>query len=274
MSKILIIADLHLDMWLATGRDPLAALDPEVWAGLEALIIAGDLSNKPKVRWPKLLAHISRYITPDRIHVFPGNHDYYDHVLDGDDRLNRICTEAGARFVQKCAVVIGRTRFLCCTLWTDFAVAGDPDLAMIRARDAMNDYRYIRMAATGHGRIRPSDTAFLHADHRAWIETQLSTPFEGQTVVVTHHCPHPDLIGETPCDLDGVYGSDLRAMIDRFQPDVWLFGHTHHAAEIRQGRTRIRNVSLGYPGQVAPGDEAERLRCGIVDLERLRDEPT
>ncbi|MCE8001191.1 MAG: hypothetical protein HEP70_20380, partial [Rhodobiaceae bacterium] len=125
-----------------------------------------------------------------------------------------------------------------------------------------------------HGRIRPSDTAFLHADHRALIETQLSTPFEGQTVVVTHHCPHPDLIGETPCDLDGVYGSDLRAMIDRFQPDVWLFGHPHHAAEIRQGRTRIRNVSLGYPGQVAPGDEAERLRCGIVDLERLRDEPT
>ena len=44
MSKILIIADLHLDMWLATGRDPLAALDPEVWAGLEALIIAGDPS--------------------------------------------------------------------------------------------------------------------------------------------------------------------------------------------------------------------------------------
>ncbi|KJS41379.1 MAG: hypothetical protein VR71_18570 [Roseovarius sp. BRH_c41] len=271
MTKILIIADLHLDMWLATGRDPLAALDPEVWAGLEALIIAGDLSNKPKVRWPKLLAHIGRYIAPDRIHVFPGNHDYYDHVLDGDDRLSRICTEAGARFVQKCAVVIGRTRFLCCTLWTDFAVAGDPDLAMIRARDAMNDYRYIRMAATGHGRIRPSDTAFLHADHRAWIETQLSTPFEGQTVVVTHHCPHPDLIGETHGDLDGVYGSDLRGLIKRYQPDAWLFGHTHHAAGLTQGRTRIRNVSLGYPGQVDPGDEAEQLRRGILDLERMKD---
>jgi predicted phosphodiesterase len=65
MSKILIIADLHLDMWLATGRDPLAALDRQVWAGLEALILAGDLSNKPKVRWPKLLAHVARYIAPD-----------------------------------------------------------------------------------------------------------------------------------------------------------------------------------------------------------------
>ncbi len=194
-------------------------------------------------------------------------------MLDGDDRLSRICAEAGAQLVQKCALEIGRTRFLCCTLWTDFAVAGDPGLAMMRTRDAMNDYRYIRMAATGHGRIRPSDTAVLHADHRAWIERQLATPFGGQTIVVTHHCPHPDLIGAVRGDLDGAYGSDLRALIDRYQPDAWLFGHTHHAAEITQGRTLIRNVSLGYPGQVDPGDEAEQLRCRIIDLERFRDGP-
>ena len=142
------------------------------------------------------------------------------------------------------------------------------------ARDSMNDYRYIRMASAGHGRIRPSDTAFLHADHRAWIESQLAAPFGGQTIVVTHHCSHPDLIGKKRIDLDGVYGSDLRAMIDRYQPDAWLFGHTHHAAGLRQGRTLIRNVSLGYPGQVDPGDEAQQLKRGFLDLERLRDGPS
>jgi Icc-related predicted phosphoesterase len=124
-----------------------------------------------------------------------------------------------------------------------------------------------------NGRIRPSDTAFLHADHRAWIETQLSIPFDGQTIVVTHHCPHPDLIGAVRGDLDGAYGSDLRALIDRHQPYAWLFGHTHHAADIRQGRTLIRNISLGYPGQVELGDEADQMRRGIIDLERLRDGP-
>lgn len=171
---------------------------------------------------------------------------YHDHVIDGDDRLSRICADAGVQFVQKSAVVIGRTRFLCCTLWTDFAIAGDPVRAMSNARDAMNDYRYIRRAAAGHSRIQPRDTAVLHADHRAWIEAELATPFDGQTIVVTHHCPHPDLIGDVPGDLDGTYGSDLRDVIDRYHPDAWFFGHTHHRAGIRQGRSLIRNVSFGY----------------------------
>ena len=133
MTRIFITADLHLDLWLAAGRDPLAALDAATWADLDALIIAGDLANKPKTRWPKLLARISRHIDPARIHIFPGNHDYYDHVLDGDDRLERICAAAGCHFEQKREIVIGRTRLLCCTLWTDFALTGDPDAAMARA---------------------------------------------------------------------------------------------------------------------------------------------
>jgi len=58
----MVVADLHLDLWLASGRDPLAALAPGTLSSLDALIIAGDLSNKPKVRWPNVLAHIAKYI--------------------------------------------------------------------------------------------------------------------------------------------------------------------------------------------------------------------
>ncbi|MBS4011473.1 MAG: hypothetical protein KGZ72_12050 [Roseovarius sp.] len=42
---VLVIADLHLDLWLRAGCDPLASVDPEIWAGLDAVIIAGDLGN-------------------------------------------------------------------------------------------------------------------------------------------------------------------------------------------------------------------------------------
>lgn len=76
MTRILITADLHLDLWQAAGCDPLAALEATTWSGLDALIIAGDLGNKPKTRWPKLLAHVARHINPARVHIFPGNHDY------------------------------------------------------------------------------------------------------------------------------------------------------------------------------------------------------
>ena len=112
---VLITADLHLDQWLEAGRDPFAALPPEILGSLDALIIAGDLADKPKVRWPKMLRHLGRHIDPARIYVFPGNHDYYHHVIDGDDRLAELTAQAGANFAQKAAIMPGNTRVLGCT---------------------------------------------------------------------------------------------------------------------------------------------------------------
>jgi len=133
----------------------------------------------------------------------------------------------------------------------------------------MNDYRYIRKAGAGYRRIRPYETAAIHQDHRSWLENRLSIPHAGPTIVVTHHCPHPGLISKTPGDLDPVYGSDLTDLIQRHQPDAWLFGHTHFQAETVIGRTLLRNVSLGYPNQVRPEDEAQILRRGLIDLHNL-----
>ncbi len=261
---ILVIADLHLDMWLHAGRDPLIALSPNLLSALDGLIIAGDLANKPKVRWPHMIRHLVQYVSAERIHVLPGNHDFYDFILDGEDRLAEICAAEGANFAQKSSIIIGDTRVLCCTLWTDFALHGDPVRAMMVAQRDMNDYRYIRSAGAGFKRIRPSDTSFLHADHQTWLEGQLSTPFPGRTVVVTHHCPHPDLIGERRGDLDAAYGSNLLPMIERFQPDLWLFGHTHWRVEAIVGRTLVKNVSLAYPGQVPVEEEEGILLRGLL----------
>lgn len=261
---ILVTADLHLDMWLQASRDPLAALDPAIWQSLDALIVAGDLGNKPKTRWPKLIAHLARYLPPERIHILPGNHDYYDHTIDGEDRLAGLCTEAGARFIQKAEFIIGATRALTCTLWTDFALHGDPAAAQRLALQRMNDYRHIRHAGGGYRRLRPSDTALIHADHRAWLEARLAAPFPGRTIVITHHSPHPDMAGAQRTALDPAYASNLLSLITRYQPHAWLFGHTHHHAEATAGSTTLRNVSLGYPDQVEQGKEAEALLRGII----------
>ena len=261
---VLIIADLQLDMWLGTKRDPLASIGLDVWASLDALVVAGDLSNKPKVRWGPLINHLGRYVAPERIYLFPGNHDYYDFRLDGDDRLAEICADAGAHFSQKSEFVVGDTRFLSCTLWTDFTLYGDPAHAMRIAEAGMNDFRYIRLAGAGHRRIRPSDTAFVHMDHRRWLEERLAMPFVGRTVVISHHCPHPDLISATPDLINSAYGSNLCPVIEAYQPDAWLFGHTHRRVEATVGRTLVRNISLGYPGEVAPGDEAAILLRGFI----------
>lgn len=262
---VLVIADLHLDYWLRDGRDPFAALDRDLLASLDALILAGDVTNKPKVRWPQAFQHIGQYIDPRRIHVIPGNHDYYDFALDNELRLAEICLEAGPHFAQKSEYIYGDLRILGCTLWTDFALHGDPANAMRVAQRDMNDYRYIRLGSAGHRRIRPSDTAFIHADHRSWLEGRLAAPFAGRTIVVTHHCPHPDLLGAERGDIDPAYASNLVPLIERFQPEAWLSGHTHnHFADTQIGRTLAFNVSLGYPGEVGPEDLSDVLMRGLI----------
>jgi len=266
---VLIVGDLHLDMWSEADRDPFVALSVAEWSGIEAVIVAGDLTNKPRVRWKYAVRHLVRYIETKRIFILPGNHDYYDFRIDGDDRLAEIARAEGAHFLQKSEVMIGRTRFLCCTLWTDFALYGDVAASQAIAKSRMNDYCYIRNAGAGYRRIRPYETALIYAEHRGWLAERLSNPHAGPTIVVTHHCPHPGLISKTPGDLDPVYGSDLTELIQRHQPEAWLFGHTHFQAETVVGRTLLRNVSLGYRDQVPTGQEGQILRRGLIDLHNL-----
>jgi predicted phosphodiesterase len=265
--KVLIVADVHYDFWCEAGRDPFAALTAADWAGVEAVIIAGDLTNKPRVRWKYAIRHIARYITPDRIHIIPGNHDYYDFQIDRDDRLAEIATSEGAHLAQKTEILIRGTRFLCCTLWTDFGLNGDVAGSQAIARARMNDYRYIRNAGAGYRRILPSDTALIHTDHRAWLEERLSRPHRGQTIVVTHHCPLPGLVSKRADALAPVYASDLSDVIERYQPSGWFFGHTHHRDEVVIGQTRIKNVSIGYPDDVQTGTEPRILGRGLIDPE-------
>lgn len=253
--KVMVIADLHLDRWLTVRRDPLAALAPGALSSLDALIIAGDLSDKPKTRWPNILKHVGQHIDLSRVWVVPGNHDYYHHSVDDDARLALICDAEGANFAQKRVIVVGTTRYLCCTLWTDFALEGSVDIGMRDAAHQMNDYKYIRLAGAGHRRIRPVDLARVHADHRAWLGTQLAMAFAGDTIVVTHHAPLAACIPEG-FTAAPAYASDLSDMIDRYKPNQWLFGHTHVHKDIQHGDTAVRNVSLGYHEHIVEGTKA------------------
>ena len=97
--NILMTADLHLDLWACAGRNPFAGILP-VLRDLDALIIAGDLADDPKRNWPGALSRIARLVSPARIWVNPGNHDYYGATLD-DNAVARIATEAGAHLAQK-----------------------------------------------------------------------------------------------------------------------------------------------------------------------------
>ena len=259
--KILVTSDWHLDYWSEEGRPPTI---PSYLDGLDALIIAGDLADDPLRNWPLYLRWLGRHIDPAKVYVLPGNHDYYGHRLDGDDALRALVEAAGMRFVQKQVLMFEEVRFLCCTLWSDFGLFGTRDHSMVAAR-WMEDFSRIHRDAQGEV-VMPQDTLAAHEDQLAWLTRAISQPHDGRTVIVTHHQPSPGISGP-PSELSPFFISDLDPWIMEHQADLWLCGHSHRRLQGRVRETLIRDISFGYPFEVAPDKEASLLLRGLIDTD-------
>jgi 3',5'-cyclic AMP phosphodiesterase CpdA len=258
--RSLVIGDLHLDFWEEKGRHPLAEMGRDFLEDIDALVIAGDLSNKPKTRWTRLLKGIGELVDPARVAVFPGNHDYYQFRLDDEARMAEMAAAAGVHYAQTREIRVGGSRILCATLWTDLRLGGNFEANMDMAARVMNDYRTIRMNK-GATRLLPRHTVAVHAEHRAWIEARLAEAFDGETIVATHHAPHPE--AARPDESAPCYASDLTEMIGRLQPDRWIFAHVHRDFEAEIGATRISSASVGYPFEGR--DPHAAIRAAVIE---------
>jgi DNA repair exonuclease SbcCD nuclease subunit len=71
----------------------------------------------------------------------------------------------------------------------------------------------------------------MHERSREYLEAELDKPFDGKTVVVTHHAPSINGIEqpELPVDLDAAYASNLDHLVAK--ADLWIHGHVHRAGE-------------------------------------------
>ena len=260
--RIAILSDLHIDSYMRAGRDLITALGFEslINNGIDALIIAGDLSDGPAARWSAALGQLAPHIAPDKIYIFPGNHDYFGGMLEDDNLLAQQVQSVGAQWVQRQELFHGNTRFLCCTLWTDFDLLGDQDRAMNIAHRTRRDCERIRRGrpitpgVVSHLRsytplIQPSDTVAIHSEHKAWLEEHLMTSHPageaGRTVIVTHHGPHLSTAGAVD-SLTPAFHSDMTNLIERFAPAAWFYGHSHRRLRGTVGQTDLRNVSVGY----------------------------
>ncbi|MFO1137601.1 MAG: metallophosphoesterase [Paracoccus sp. (in: a-proteobacteria)] len=249
MSGILVVADLHLDQWKHQARDPLAALSDAEWAGLDGLIVAGDLSNAAQRKWPRFLGRLAARMDPSRIHIIPGNHDYYGLPLGRDAVLAGLCADHGVNLAQKAEVEIAGRRFLCTTLWSDFCLPADP----ARLTD------FARIGGPQDGALAVGDIAALHRSQRDWLDARLAA-CGGQAMVVTHHVPHPALLAKATVQ-PGAFASDLGDLMRRHRPQGWLFGHAHAAQSLDIAGVSCRNIALGPPAHCP--DPGARLR-GLI----------
>jgi len=149
-----------------------------------------------------------------------------------------------------------------CCLFTDYAVngGGDVDLAyaMRDAAASLNDHARI----VDGGRLFTPDMARRrHAVSRAWLGDEIASIRAGEAdatlVVVTHHAPIPDA---NPPEYRGgrlapAFVSDLRPEIEAWQPDIWIWGHTHYSMDRTAGCTRLVSAQRGYVCVESGADE-------------------
>jgi len=234
----------------------------------DVAVVAGDQMAPGTLALRRL-----RELYPDRdrplIYV-RGNHDFYSEHNKHRPELKttwerqiaempELAEKLGIILISDSSVVIDGVRFGGGTLWTDLS-ARPPhvsfDDAVRAAAKGMNDYRLIKVEpGRSKDTLHPRDTIEAHKRTVSYIESLLSTPFDGDTVIVTHHAPslrslrgwdpeHPDRFR----DLDWCYATDLeRLMHGDNAPALWLHGHIHENRDYTIGDTRIVCNPRGYP---------------------------
>ena len=256
--NIRCLNDIHLEFDAEGGWTDFALpfLDGE---SEMVLVLAGDITAEMDrdnlagrywsrhTNWVKALAKRHKAVV-----MVAGNHEFYHGVME-DVRewwANVDATVDNFHFLDNKTVIIDGVRFIGSTLWTSMR-GGDPMVAL-RAAYGMNDFKHIWMRDGENTRnFSAADFIAEHALAVDYIRTRTATPFDGPTVVVTHHAPSwmsiPEKFRENK--LNDCYATELS---DIMYNDIalWLHGHVHANSDYIIGGTRVVNNPRGYNGAV------------------------
>lgn len=242
--KVRVLSDLHLE-----GNLP----DAIPHAAADLVVLAGDIHNHAEgLRWA------AETFDPDVPVIYvPGNHEYYDGEFGALESAMRDAARTldNVHYLNNDVYVDPAQRFrvLGTTLWTDFALFGADDASIANAIDAssraMLDFRGLIQVTWPHDAalhetpaeraerdFTPADSLALHRHARAWLESQLATPFAGKTIVVTHHAPHRQSLAERYAHdpVSAGFINDLAELV-RAPVALWVHGHTHTSFDYRTG---------------------------------------
>jgi predicted phosphodiesterase len=242
--RIQLASDLHLEL-LAQSFPGETLIRPA--HGADMLVLAGDIAYGTDAI--RLFAD-----WPVPVLLVAGNHELYHSDIDRTyESMREKARGTSVRFMERDVVDFGGIRFLGCTLWTDYCLSGKQfqPHSIKSAWRFIRDHRVIRRGQDD--RFTPEDALADHTRSRAWLREQLAKPYDGRTVVVTHHAPHPGSVhpryqasnvGQQDALLNAAFVSDLTELVE--QADLWLHGHVHDSYDYAVGRCKVIANPAGY----------------------------
>jgi len=177
-----------------------------------------------------------------------GNHEFYTcEYHDTLRMLREKCANTNITFLENNTIKFKGVRFIGCSLWANLFIEGQATADALCM--SLNDFRKIRYA---DGMYNPEQFTALHNHSKTWLEKELAKPFDGQTVVVTHHAPTQWSWYDSPNKIKKLaYCNDLKSLFHEYDIAVWFHGHTHSIGDYRIAGARILSNTRGYVGRRA-----------------------
>lgn len=205
----------------------------------ELVVAAGDIGiSKQGVEWLKQLNKPVVYVA--------GNHEFYNCEYKQTLReLRAECAGSQIHFLENDRLIYKGIRFLGCSLWADLFLEGSEKAEALGL--TLNDFRKIRFDDDAFDQKAFSE---LHHYSRQWLEHELAKPFNGKTIVVTHHAPTEWSWDDSKNKLKKLaYCTDLKYLFHEYEIEAWFHGHIHSPGDYRIAGARILSNPRGYVGR-------------------------
>jgi Icc-related predicted phosphoesterase len=230
--RILVLSDLHLEFNRCNVPDTDA----------DYIVFAGDIHTCPnKVR--DFFSSV-RAKTNSKIIYVLGNHEFWGHQFFDVVELYRkeVSKISDCYLLEKEILRDGNVCFIGTTLWTDY----NKGLEVVSSLANINDYDNMFI---GRENVTPSDIIPIHEASVKFVCDALEE--ENKRVVISHHGPSYKSVNSKyiRSTFNGAFVSDLSNIINRYQPEYWLHGHTHDACDYNLGDTKVVCNPVGYVGE-------------------------
>lgn len=257
--RLHLVSDLHLDHDRAADEAFLQGLKAQ--PDVDLLVVAGDWYSisRPLSTASLVQRFLELY---QRVLLVPGNHDVWLGT-PGE----------AAKAMEDAAGSDAETRVFFCPEPRKLEIAGQKFIAgtmWFRKPSLRQEQNFIDFRKTQAPRdwFFEQQRKFQDLLYDGWDNG--NGPDLQDTVVVTHHLPHP---ASTPKQFvgsptDHFFMCNMTGAIMERRPKLWLHGHTHDPSDYVVYKTRVVCHPRGYPFEYRhrPPYEPKLIEVGVASL--------